>query len=236
MKSEIVFTAYNRPNYFEDTVKSWNNVRGFTGIPVMVHLEPSPTAETMGNIAFKLNTSVDVFLNEERQGVLTNPWNALDGAFSRGADFVILAEDDIVVSQDILEYFEWTAIEYATAYNVLAVCAFSHVGGGKPGHVVQDDHFSPLIWGTWSDRWYRYLRDTWDKDYTSGNPDGSEAGWDWNIKRIMTENNLKVIKPLHSRSDHIGEHLGTHMTPDMFSGSRGADFSPNRGRARFLEV
>src|SRR5687768_3214764 len=110
MITELVFTAYNRPNYFRQVIESWNAVRNLQQWRVSVHLEPSEVQDEMINLAFNLNTSVDVLVNPERAGVLTNPWNALDSAFNRGADFVVLAEDDVVVSQDILEYFEWSAI------------------------------------------------------------------------------------------------------------------------------
>lgn len=234
---ELVFTAYNRPNYFREVVQSWNNVRNLPMWQTTVHLEPSEVQNEMSELALSLNTQVGIIINTELQGVLTNPWNALDAAFSRGADFVILAEDDVIVSQDVLEYFEWCSIEYQTAYNVLTVNAFSQIGGGKPGHITTEDpKFSPLIWGTWRDRWENYLRDTWDKDYSTGNPDGSEAGWDWNINRIIQNNGFTVVKPLQSRADHIGQYFGTHMIPELFDSSRGVDFSPLRNRTRYIEV
>lgn len=236
MNTELVFTGYNRPFYFQETIDSWNSVRNLALWPAHFYLEPSEVQNKMLELAFNLNTSVDVQVNPERAGVLINPWNALDGAFSRGAEFVVLAEDDVVVSQDILEYFEWCTVEYSTAHGVLAVNAFSDIGGNKANQITMDNKFSPLVWGTWRNRWYDVLRDSWDKDYSTGKEDGSEAGWDWNINRILTETNRTVIKPLQSRSDHIGEYLGTHMTPEFFSTSRGTDFNQIRGRVRYTEV
>lgn len=236
MKTELVFTAYNRPFYLNQVVDSWNAVRDLSLWDTHFYLEPSEVEEAMTSIALNLNTTIDVSVNPERLGVLTNPWSALNSAFQRGADFVVLAEDDVVVSQDILEYFSWAAIEYQTGHNVLAVTAFSQLGEGKANQVILSDNFNPLIWGTWRNRWDEFLKDTWDKDYSTGKPDGSEAGWDWNINRIIANNNLKVVKPLHSRSDHIGELLGTHMTPDFYPESRGTNFSQIRGRNRYVEV
>jgi hypothetical protein len=237
MITELVFTAYNRPFYFKEVIESWNNVRNLQNWNASFFIEPSEIQDEMIELAFNLNTSVATLVNPERVGVLTNPWNALNDAFERGADFAVLAEDDVVVSQDILEFFEWTALEYQTGHNVLAVNAFSQLEDeGKTNQIILDNKFSPLIWGVWRNRWEDYLRDTWDKSYSTGNADGSEAGWDWNINRIIAANDLKIVKPLHSRSDHIGEFLGTHMTPDLFDQSRGFNFSQARGRFRYQEI
>lgn len=234
MRRELVFTAYNRPQYLQPTVDSWNSVRKLDQWKTTFFVEPSDKLEEVNNIALSLNTQVTIEVNPERLGVLVNPWNALDTAFNNGADFVVIAEDDIVVSQDILEFFEYTAIEYETSYDVLCVNAFSSLGGGAPRDLTSERRFSPLIWGTWRHRWDLHLRDSWDKDYSSGKPDGSEAGWDWNINRILEAEQMRVIKPVQSRSNHIGV-IGTHMTPDLMPTSQGADFAETRGQCRYVE-
>jgi len=235
MKTELVFTAYNRPDYLGPTVSSWNGVRNLKNWNTTFFIEPSDKQEIVGEMALALSTTVTARVNETVQGVLVNPWNALNTAFENGADFVVLAEDDVIVSQDILEMFEWTALEYQTSYKTLAINAFSDLGQGKANQLYSAGHFSPLIWGTWRDRWEEHLCDTWDKDYSTGLPDGSQAGWDWNINRILTAKDMRIIKPVQSRSNHIGL-FGTHMTPDLMATSQGADFTEIRGRQRYIEV
>jgi hypothetical protein len=236
MNFKLVFTAYNRPGYLAESIRSWNFARNLTNWNTTFYIEPSELFEHVADAALTLETDVTIVANEEKFGVLVNPWQAIDHAFTSGADFVVLAEDDVAVSQDVLEFFEWTAEEYATARNVLCVNAFSADGTGLANELTQDTAFSPLIWGVWKDRWETHLRDTWDKDYSSGNLDGSEAGWDWNINRILNDKNMSVIKPRLSRSDHLGEFGGTHMTPDLYDSSRGAGFEQIRGRQRYKEV
>lgn len=237
MKTELVFTAYNRPWYLTEAVESWNTVRNLKQWNATFFIEPSIMQDQITDIALSLGTTVTAIVNPEKQGVLVNPWNALNHAFYiNDADFVVLAEDDVIVSQDVLEYFEWAANEYATAKGMLCLNAFSQLGGAKANQLIRTGNFSPLVWGIWRGHWETYLRDTWDKDYSSGNADGSEAGWDWNINRILQNNNMTVLRPLQSRSDHIGEHNGTHMTPDLFESSRGVDFEQIRGRSRYIEV
>jgi hypothetical protein len=236
MNRELVFTAYNRPDYLQTSVTSWNAARNLRQWNATFYIEPSDVQTTISNIAMQLETNVTTVINPEQLGVLVNPWTALNTAFENGADFVVLAEDDVVVSSDILEYFEWASEEYSTSYDVLTLNAFSRIGGNKANQIMRDASFSPLIWGTWRNRWEDTLRDTWDKDYSSGNEDGSEAGWDWNINRILADQQKVVIKPLQSRADHIGEFFGTHMTPDLYETSRGIDFTQTRGRQRYNEI
>lgn len=235
MNRELVFTAYNRPEYLQSTITSWNGVRNLRSWNTAFFVEPSENRNEVENIALSLQTNVTLHNNETKLGVLVNPWHALDTTFQGGADFVVLAEDDVLVSSDILEYFEWASEEYSTAYKILSLNAFSNLGGTKSNQLTQSSQFSPLVWGTWKDRWEETLRDTWDKDYSTGNSDGSEAGWDWNINRILQKYDWSVIKPLQSRSTHIGIQ-GTHMTPDDFESSIGVDFQATRGRQRYIEV
>lgn len=235
MRRDLVFTAYNRPEYLQRTISSWNNARGLQGWNTTFFIDPSDQQASVAEIALALNTTVTTRINPEKLGVLVNPWNALNTAFEDGADFVVLAEDDVIVSQDILEFFEWTSVEYETSKNIVIVNAFSTIGGDKANQIMQDGSFSPLIWGVWRKNWETYFRDTWDKDYSTGNPDGSEAGWDWNINRILAKEQKVTIKPLQSRSSHIGL-FGTHMTPDLMPTSEGVDFLETRGRQRYNEV
>lgn len=236
MRREIVFTAYNRVDYIKQTITSWNNVRKINEYSTTFFVEPSHLEAHIVAEISKLDTNLKLHINSEKRGVLVNPWHALDTAFSNGADFVVLAEDDVVVSSDTLELFEWASECYAQDESVLAVNMFSQVGGTKANQVIRDGKFSPLVWGTWVDRWDSILRDTWDKDYSTGNSDGSEAGWDWNINRILSSSKKDVIKPIQSRSDHMGKLAGTHMTPEFYDSSRGLDFIADRGRQVYLEV
>lgn len=236
MNFQLVFTAYNRPEYLRQTIASWNTVRNVDRWNTTFFIEPSDVETEISDIAITLNSTVTPRFNAVKNGVLLNPWVAIDSAFESGADFVVLAEDDVAVSQDTLEFFEWAAEEYEKAANVLCVNAFSRIGEGKANQVSRSSTFSPLVWGIWRDRWQTHLRDTWDKDYSSGNPDGSEAGWDWNINRIMAQKDLFAIRPLLSRSDHLGQFDGTHMTPEFYEESRGLGFEQIRGRQRYNEI
>lgn len=237
LETEIVFTAYNRPYYLEATIASWNEVRLLGDHRVEFSIDPSDILKEVVEVARNIETLAILNVNYEKLGVLKNPWNAINESFKLGyADFVILAEDDVAVSTDVLEYFNWAAETYKNDDGVLCVNAYSRIGGGNENEVTRDYNFSPLVWGIWKDRWENLIRDTWDKDYSTGKSDGSEAGWDWNINRIIARENMAVIKPIQSRSDHLGQFQGTHMTPDLYESSRGVDFVQDRGQQNYIEI
>jgi len=233
--NRLVLTANDRPYYFQPVLDSWRTARGFTDWSPTVFLEPSPVRESMARLA--TSAGIEVHLNTQCRGVLRNPWHALNTAFTDGADFTVLAEDDVLVCDDILDMFTWAAARFADDH-VLAVCACSmqpDVDPADTNTVIRHRWFNPLVWGTWTDRWTQVLRDTWDHDYSSGTPHAPQSGWDWNINlRIM--NDWSIAGPLASRSTHIGEYGGTHMQPAQFAGSVAPTFRPRRSRAPFVLV
>lgn len=230
--NRLVFTAYNRPTYFTRVMQTWAGVRDFTAWQPTVHLEPGADQDTMRAIAEAAGAVVH--LNTHRRGVLTNPWHAVDTAFTAGATFVVLAEDDVLVSDDVLEYFTWAAATLADQH-VLAVRACSM----KPTCHPDEDHvvdigptFNPLVWGTWADRWTTVLRDTWDHDYSSGTAEHPQSGWDWNIV-LRVKADWQFAGPRASRSTHIGKYGGAHMLPKDFAASEAPTFRPHRDPAPF---
>ncbi len=232
MDIRLVFTAYNRPVYWDAALATWHRARGFADLTPVVHLEPGDAEYVMSAIA--AGYGVAVHRNLFRRGVLTNPWYAIDTAFAAGADFVILGEDDIEVSDDIVEYFTWAATELRDEH-ILAVCACSMDTDADPAgtHTVRTHQvFNPLVWGTWRDRCADVLRDTWDHDYSSGTPAAPQSGWDWNINlRVMRD--WRIAAPLHSRSTHIGQYGGTHMHPAAFPASQAPTFARHRPAAPY---
>jgi hypothetical protein len=143
-------------------------------------------------------------------GCAGNTRRALDEAFSSfDSDFIILAEEDVVVSNAILDYFTWAAQAYEADSQVAAVCAHAHTSQAAPGlssGVVRRSWFNPLIWGTWRDRW-PFIRAAWDTL-----PAG--AAWDSWLRGYFQEHSAQAIFPLRSLSQHIGK-LSTQYGPEI---------------------
>jgi hypothetical protein len=215
MTRSVVFTASERPAYLRQTLQSWAQARGIEDAELRFHVEPgnADVLRICNEVSFGGNTVV--YENPERCGVLRNPWHALTAAFLQPeAEFAILAEDDIVVSQDVLDYFAWCSQEFRARTEVIAVSARQHTSkpGGLNGVHLGDMGQPPMmwVWGTWRDRWNDLLSASWDLDYSHG-------GWDWHLHNYwVAEREKLVAQPAVSRCQHIGRYGGTHCTPDQF--------------------
>lgn len=227
MQKALVLTAYNRLNYLTQVMEYWDGVRGRFEWNLFVHLEPSDVLNKMCDIIGQHAPEAYISVNERVLGVLENPYQAFEKAF-RTHEFVLRLEDDVVVSQDALEYVSWAAEEYRYDPEIALVQMHSMRGHGAEGAVVRTTDFSPWNWGTWYPEWLNFIGPTWDHDYSTHNgTPGVEAGWDWNLNtRVLPSLNKKIIAPVQSRSEHIGVY-GTHGTPDtihyapLFRGTRG---------------
>lgn len=217
---DVVVTAYRRPVYLRQVLDSWSRARGVDRVRFTFHVEPSDRkVQVLDAIKRSGLANVEVVANRERLGVLTNPWSALDQAFQRGAGFAVLAEDDLLVSTDVVEFLEWAAAEFEQDRETLVVSAHSTLGGIPTGDVVKDQAFAGQVWGTWADRWTSALSPTWDHDYSTG-VNGEQAGWDWNIGlRVIPAAGAAQVRPVVSRSQHIGRLDGAHMVPEQFDQS-----------------
>lgn len=239
MKSKcIIFTGYNRVGYLNKTLDAWADVRGLEEYDIYFKIEPSDRLglimESINRFKSKVNSSVEVLVNETVLGCAKNSWEAIDFMFQR-YQFVILAEDDIVPSKDIAEFFTYLENKYRDDEEVAIISANNEVEGFDSVSISKIGNFRVHIWGTWKDTWNKYIRDTWDFDYSSG-VQGGPSGWDWNLTlRVLPDNNLKSIAPHSSRSQHIGEN-GIHCTPEIYKDMIMKSFNEDYSWKELVEV
>src|SRR6185437_10605015 len=144
--------------------------------------------------------SAEVVVADSRLGCLRNTRRALDLAFAAGAEFAVLAEEDVRVSDDVLEYFAWARDAYAADSEVMTVCAHAKkTDGGTDADVVRAGWFNPVIWGTWKDRWEGYIARDW------GYCEGNTESWDHYLRMRIKTDGKASIYPVRSRSLHIGQ-------------------------------
>jgi hypothetical protein len=204
MQLTVAFTAFNRPDYLARTLRSWGAAYGRDRARFRFQAEPGHASVHRLCREFP---GAQVAVNEQLLGPQRNPQAALAGAFRDDADFVILAEDDIVVGRDVLDYFSWAAAHFAGDSGVLAVSAFRIIAPPLSClyEARAERHFPGLVWGTWRDRWTDVLEPSWDL-----------SGWDLYINReLVGRKGYEIVLPHLSRSQHIGA-FGAHMTPVMF--------------------
>lgn len=238
MRKALFLTAFNRPQYLSQALASWQSVRGLEDWAIFAQIEPNAFAEEQRDDilhAFRDHPNVEVVINPQRYGVLHNPWVGFEHLFmERDYSFVVRTEDDLVVSADVLEYFDWASEKFKNNTSVATVNAYT-VREGPVDEVALVPIFSPLVWGTWFDRWEGLLGPTWDHDYSTYNDTpGNQAGWDWNINtRLFPQHQLLACFPLASRVHNIGL-VGTHSLPWNYETS--PSFRPDHGSQEYRLV
>jgi hypothetical protein len=125
----VLLTAFDRPRYLAPVLDAWARVRGLHDWHLRVAVEPSGARDEVLALvrAFVRRTGHDdteVVLNPTRLGVLENPYAHLDALFRAGHDFVVRAEDDLVVADDVLELFAHVQATYAGDGSVATAHAF----------------------------------------------------------------------------------------------------------------
>ena len=221
----VTFTVNNRPEYLRETLESWSRVRGAEDAAFYFRCEPGcPEARAICE-DFTGRFGGIVTENPRRYGVLGNPWAALEMAFAvceDPRDFAILAEEDLIVSPDVLEYFGWCQ-RYADDPDVLGVTTYQHdeqpggLSGVGPADWSRDDRWHFWVCGTWRDRWQNLIRDDWDFTYRENGGGPGQMGWDWRIRNLLViGKGMKMIAPSLCRSQHIGRHGGAHCQPQDF--------------------
>lgn len=202
-------------------LESWKNVRGKDEWLFYFSVDPSGQANAIIDLFTQFANEANIefaqiHVNDRKLGVLHHPWRGFEDLFNAGMDFVFRVEDDLIVSDDILEYADWARIEFQEDHDIAAVIAYNPVFEGDEGAVLVKDTFDPWNWGTWKNRWDFYIKDTWDHDYSTynGHP-GNEAGWDWNLNtRVLPHLGKSCAFPAQSRVQNIGA-VGTHANGEM---------------------
>lgn len=223
----VVMTLWRRPGYTRKALQSWMTVRGVRELgSFTAYIDPS---DRQAEVAELCETAgIDVMMNPERYGVSMNPEFSMKRGFESGAKFVIIADDDMLVSEDVLEYFRWAATEFEIRSSVAAVCAHTPepTAADRPEDEVELlPRYRCWVWGTWKDGWEGIFQPNWDRDYSSGEP----AGYDWNFDlRVIPRLEKTCVFPAASRTQNIGRFEGVHASPGEFAKTVNPSFREKR--------
>jgi hypothetical protein len=235
LRKAVFLTAADRPEYFKQAMDSWSKVRWHDDYTFILRIEPTEKLEQMVEIADSFTAfPIQLHVNSQRLGAPVHPWVAFEEAFSvMFRDYVVSVEDDLLVSDDFLEYHRWASHEYYHDKEIATVSSFS-AHGSNPHLVERRTGFASWGFGTWWDRWEDYISETWDDNYSTFNEfPGNQAGWDWNLNtRVLPRLGKKTIFPEVSRIQNIGVH-GVHGTAENFLQSD--CFEPHRELMLFTE-
>lgn len=238
----IAFTVSGlREKYLRAALGSWGRARGVQDWHLLFSLEPCQRSFPVADFTWwvKRNfASAEVVVADRHLGCLANTRQAMRLAFDRGAEFAVCAEEDLLVSTDVLEYLGWARDTYRADCDVATVCAHSlRTDHGGDGEVVRSAWFNPLVWGTWKDRWDGFIEPGWGPYL--GNTEGNTESWDNNLRVQMNAAGRQGIFPVRSRSLHIGQTstLMPGLLADYFyRGSLSSSFVPDREPQAFREI
>lgn len=197
MKPVLAFPVYNRPHYSAPVLESWRDVRGIEDTYMVYRLEPGYPDMVELVSRERPKAAGEVIVNEHQLGNDQNMRAAVETGFATGTEFVIAAEDDVLVSADLLEYMLAIRDRYADDQQVLAVTAWQDQPPGPLDEVRRAGWFwGGACWGMWRDRWDE-VKDGWP-------PSGS--GYDSHLWGVCRAQSRVTIQPMATRCKNIGEY------------------------------
>jgi hypothetical protein len=175
-----------------------------------------------------------VHVATRRLQCLRNTHRAMQLALAQ-EEFAVLAEEDLEVADDVLEYLSWAAETYREDKDVVAVCAHARASRVKDSAAVaRASWFNPLVWGTWRDRWEKVISPNWK----SGHPSNTQS-WDLNMQLLVSEHRYFSVFPVQSRVIHRGQVSTQTNWPlsEYFYGQFKSDcYSPHYEPQQYREV
>lgn len=232
MRIGLMLTACKRPYYLRPVLQSWSQADGANDLCGMaVALGRSAKEAEQITLIRQVAPGAHIWLDSPQAAASNGMHRAIAEAATRAfreftADFMILSEEDLQVSSDVIGYMRWAAERFAGDERVLAVCSHAPGGQGWDSGPCQDQgasqeavrllpYFQAWCIGTWADRWDRVLSPAWDRDCNSGGP--MDSGWDWHIAtRILPATGMLCVVPDASRCQNIGKYEGWAADPDRF--------------------
>ena len=212
MKINIAISAYNRPEYSRRSIAAIFGAKGFSHEKHRIFCAMDCNADgSFNQEVFNIYEFFGIVpdVAEQKRGCNYNVKRALELAWEDNPDFVLMIEDDIIISDDALQYIEWAARKYKNDHSVNTIGLWGHdnklslpLSSKDYGKAMRKNYFSCWGWGTWKDRWEEMFA-TW----TTGN-DSHETSWDVVLSKHLGE--MDEILPAISRAYNCGEQGGTH--------------------------
>lgn len=271
----VIVMAWRRPYYLRESLMSWANVQEIKQVRRFIiglgrHPRKEENIQVIREIEQLMDRPVEILLDSERATMSPAMHRPMGEAANHAwsdpdVGWVILAEEDGPVSDDVLRYQRWARDRFENDKKVLLVCShnipwvessdapwmvegYTLAPSDKvphpPDEADEDQNnvrlkqgFDSRTWGTWRDRWTDTLEPTWDWECNSGGP--TDSGIDWNIAtRVMPRGGYVAVVPDAARSVNIGRNEGVYMiAEDKPEGWRSSQsFRPHRGEVEYRLV
>jgi hypothetical protein len=210
MECRIGFTVFNRPDYLRRTLWSWASADLSAVKDITFFVEDTPIrgscVHAIQEFMEEVGVPVEIVLNTGKPhphwGCFNNTKRVFDVLSTDFDGFVILAEDDFVISPDAVRFLSTMADLHKDDKTVLAVCCKNNQRNTCsliPAEWKYAPDFSGAVWGTWTSTWRDFLGSKF-----------TERDWDIQITtKTLPQHSKRCVVPVANRSFHIGE-MGIH--------------------------
>ena len=209
MKKTISLACYNRPQYLKRVLSSLRNqIADLSDYELVVSCDNGRDKKTIEVI--KMVHDVDfiktkIIVNNKKLGINRNTFYAINEAY-KIADYNLYLEDDIVLSPDALNLFDWYTKQSLDNIATLFLCNLWSKGRSLSGiHKTR----SMCAWGFVVSKYQfeKYIEPAWFPKV---------GCWDNSVARyIRTFEGVYNLYPEISRSTNIGRS-GSNMTDEKF--------------------
>lgn len=257
MNLSVMLTCKNRPYYLQRVLESWaaaGDIHKVTRFAIALGRGSryQEMLATINSFRPRFRCDIEIVVDSEPADRAPGMHRAIAECASYmfesdpGLDFLVFAEEDIAVSDDVLQYMRWAEMTYRNNPVVGLVLAHNRGGSGWDKYEPPQDadadqatvrlrpYFNGWVWGTWRHVWQNVIEPEWDYDCNSGGP--SQSGYDWNLQlRTLPKHRLLAVVPDASRSQNIGKDEGTYSNDWSWSFSQSQSFRPTRGNVSYRQ-
>lgn len=230
----ICLTLCRRPTETKRILESLERCYGFNGYQVLMSCDFdyrfADNCHAVRDMAYEFaqrqplpRIRAKAWVNKPGLGIDLSKTFLLEKAFEI-SDFVIFLEDDLLISQDILRYFEAMDERYRDDPTVLSVTGYNRYTEQVTHDwtcniakytVARRDGFKPWSWGMWKDR-YEAICGLDGAKYVAATGARANGMFDHNMVAYAREHNMKTIYPLLPRATHAGWELAEHTPSKEF--------------------
>jgi len=208
----VGFTVFNRPDYLRRTLWTWANADLSMVKDITFFVEQTEKRnecikiiqDFMEEVGVHVEIIFNVGVPDAFMGCYNNTKRVFEILSTDYDGFVILAEDDFIISPDAIRFLSTMADLHKDDKSVLAVCCKNNQQCSlSPNDWRYASDFSGAVWGTWASTWRDFLKVRF-----------ISRDWDWQITReTLPCNSMRCVVPVANRSFHIGKH-GIHCKND----------------------
>ncbi len=231
----VALIAYKRPGYLKRAVQALVNCQGYenTVSEVVCSVDDVTGAGTccyeelcgaMSSGPVDDGPLWSVNGQRSRRGIVGNTILAMKMCFDRGAENVLMLEDDAVLKPDALRLCEWFCDQQFEDVLGFSLAAHGDKGGVKlnehPGSIAEYNFLTcPFAYVVQRKHWPFLLKNWCCKDY-------HPCGWSWSMTYAARFASLRFMSPWLSRCENIGREDGTNESPTSWDLSqKGHNFS-----------